>query len=147
MARSRRSRRGRRSQSSLPVGDSVTIGRRREPASRRLRLLPRSMPVGLLAGVTRALRRPPRRLPLRAIGSRRVLSDAERRFRIRRAERFYGSLLRHPRLRKQTTVCERRQARKGVLFSRGVAGRSWSGGGPDMRDARRGLSSAFTCRR
>lgn len=47
----------------------------------------------------------------------------------------------------QLRVCVSRSVRKQVMFALRVAGRRWNRGGPDMRNNRRSVSSAFSCRR
>lgn len=112
-----------------------------ESASRRLGLLPRSLPVGLYR---------PRQLVLpdvrRPVLARRRLADSQVR-QLRVARRRIRRELLSPALSRQLGVCQRRDRRRQVLWARGVAGKSWSGGGPRMRGARHNLDSSFTCRR
>lgn len=52
-----------------------------------------------------------------------------------------------PVLSDKTSLCDRRKKRAEVLFSKGIAGRKWGRGGPNMRGARYSTDSFYKCGR
>lgn len=141
-----RRRRRRRSQSSLSVGDSVRVGRDRQIAN-RLDLLPRVMP----AGPVQVFRDRLDTLPLDTLpvnrSFRKRLSLRELQQRAKRARVSSRRSLLRLSVDERSRMCLRRGQRREVMFARRVAGRSWSGSGPKMRNARRNRDSRYTCRR
>lgn len=145
-------RRGRR-QSFLSIGDSRMAGRELSLA-RRLERLPRALATASRrlgyrsppAIASRVLRSYAAFVPGPSITARQYQLELSRRLaRYYRAERIN---LARVRLDPRTRLCLQRGRRREVLFSLGVSGRSWgSGGGPQMRHARRSVDSSYTCRR
>lgn len=143
MARSRRSRRGRRYQSSLSIGDSFQAGREPVFASRRSSLLPRPIAVALAARRLAFFQNAPRRVyrrPGRAVGSMPPGWHQRRAISARR-------VLSRPLADRYQNPCVSRSRRREVLHAAGVAGKSWRKGGPNMRGARRTVESFYVCRR
>lgn len=136
-------RRRRRSRS---IGDSFQAGRDVQFASRRSSLLPRTLPAGIFLRPAASPLAASIRSPLTARYVQRKETAQERRSRVRRAERFYGALLRRA-VMPARSVCSRRDRRRQVLHASGVAGVRGGAWRSMMRNARFNNSSYFTCRR
>lgn len=137
MANSRR-RRSTRTQVRI-TGASPSARAPARPARSQLAWVPR-------AWATATYRRgiePYARLPRRKSNRLAVLVKAMHRARGAQARR---SLIRNPSMPRPSTMCARRARRRKLMFIKGVAGRSWGSGGPNMRGARRTPDSSFSCR-
>lgn len=121
----------------------ASIGRRALPASRRLGLLPRSLPVGLSRRLVRAFGPTAKTSRRDALyGSRsKVIRDA-----ILEARRM-RRLLRNPVEKIQSSLCSRRDRRRQVLHASGVAGVRGGAWSKMMRNASFTPSSFYSCRR
>lgn len=139
------------SQRPLSLGASYMSGRRdRVPASRNPLLLPRTMAVAFPGRVKdlayRSSRVRSQVLRLLPQQSPNLFNSRARAWLALRATKIARAELIRPSLNLRSSPCTTRATRKSVLFSLGVAGRGWGSGGPNMRGARRTLSSQFRCK-